>query len=892
MKALRRFTVRAHLPERLAALEELSVNLRWSWHKPTQELFAAVDPALWAQVGADPVALLGAVSPRRLDDLAGDEGFLQRVDSLAAELADYLGRPLWYQEQAADGVELPNGIAYFSMEFGVAEVLPNYSGGLGILAGDHLKSASDLGLPLIAVGLYYRSGYFRQSLTAEGWQHETYPSLDPQGLPLRLLTDAAGDAVLIELAMPDDAQLFAHVWVAQVGRIPLLLLDSDIGENEHELRGVTDRLYGGDQEHRIKQEILAGIGGVRAIRAYTEVEGLPAPEVFHMNEGHAGFLGVERIRELIGAGLDFDTALTVVRSSTVFTTHTPVPAGIDRFPVEMIRRYFADERSREEQGSDERPREEQGSDERPREEHGSGRLLLPGVPLDRVIAFGAEDDPSKFNMAHMGLRLAQRANGVSLLHGRVSREMFQELWPGFDPEEVPIGSITNGVHAPTWAAPQWLDLGRQLLDSEDLTLLREPETWRGLRQVGADQLWRIRCELRALLIEDVRARLRRSCLARGATEAELGWVATAFDPDVLTVGFARRVPTYKRLTLMLRDQDRLQKLLLDADRPVQLIVAGKSHPADDGGKALIQQIVRFADRPEVRHRIAFLPDYDMSMARLLYWGCDVWLNNPLRPLEACGTSGMKSALNGGLNLSIRDGWWDEWYDGENGWEIPTADGLADESRRDDIEAAALYDLLESSVTTRFYDRDTDGVPSRWVEMVRHTLQALGPKVLASRMVRDYTEQYYAPAARSLRATIEPDNDSTGVPFGAARQLAAYRQRAHQEWPKIRIADVDSYGLPDTPLLGSELTLTASVYLAGLAPDEVVVQAVLGRVDAADVLQDPVKVPMTHTGTAGGNQIFSTTTPLPVAGPVGYTVRVLPHHRLLAGETELGLVALA
>ncbi len=863
MKALRRFTVRAHLPERLSALERLSVNLRWSWDKPTQDLFAAIDGRLWDQVGADPVALLGAVSPQRLDELAADDEFLRRVDARAADLDDYLSRPRWYQQQAGDGVRLPNGIAYFSMEFGVAEVLPNYSGGLGILAGDHLKSASDLGLPLIAVGLYYRSGYFRQSLTADGWQHETYPSLDPQGLPLRLLTDRSGQPVLIELAMPDGAQLFAHVWIAQVGRIPLLLLDSDIGENTHELRGVTDRLYGGDQEHRIKQEILAGIGGVRAIRAYTEVEGLPAPEVFHMNEGHAGFLGVERIRELIDAGLDFDTALTVVRSSTVFTTHTPVPAGIDRFPVEMVTRYF-----------------------------GGNTPLLPGVPLDRVIAFGAEDDPAKFNMAHMGLRLAQRANGVSLLHGRVSREMFNELWPGFDPGEVPIGSITNGVHAPTWAAPQWVELARDLIGSDDLGALSEADTWHKLQQVDAGHLWRIRSELRALLIEDVRVRLRRSWLERGASEAELGWIATAFDPNVLTVGFARRVPTYKRLTLMLRDPDRLEKLLLDADRPVQLIVAGKSHPADDGGKALIQQIVRFADRAEVRHRIAFLPDYDMSMARMLYWGCDVWLNNPLRPLEACGTSGMKSALNGGLNLSIRDGWWDEWYDGENGWEIPTAGGLADESRRDDIEASALYELLESSVTTKFYDRDQHGVPSRWVEMVRHTLQALGPKVLASRMVRDYTEKYYAPAAQSLRTTIEPAGDATGVPFGAARQLAAYRQRAQQEWPKIQITDVDSYGLPDTPLIGSELTLTASVYLAGLAPDEVVVQAVLGRVDDGDVLQNPVSVTMTHTGMAGGNQVFSTTTPLPIAGPVGYTVRVLPHHRLLAGHNELALVTLA
>ncbi|BBZ29726.1 alpha-1,4 glucan phosphorylase [Mycolicibacterium madagascariense] len=859
MKALRRFTVRAHLPDRLSALERLSTNLRWSWDEPTQELFATIDSALWEQLGRDPVALLGGVSPRRLDELAVDDGFLARLDALADALDTYLTQPMWYQEQREAQPSWPTGIAYFSMEFGVAEVLPNYSGGLGILAGDHLKSASDLGLPLIAVGLYYRSGYFRQSLTADGWQHEDYPSLDPQGLPLRLLTDSAGDPVLVSLDMPDDARLNAQVWIAQVGRIPLLLLDSDIPDNDHDMRSVTDRLYGGDQEHRIRQELLAGIGGVRAIRAFTAVEGLPEPQVFHMNEGHAGFLGVERIRELVtDGGLEFDTALTVVRSSTVFTTHTPVPAGIDRFPVEMVERYL-----------------------------GSSRLL-PGVPLERILGFGAEDDPTKFNMAHMGLRLAQRANGVSLLHGQVSRGMFNDLWKGFDQDEVPIGSITNGVHAPTWAAPQWVQLARELV-GEDLGSLSEADTWQRLQQVDPGHLWWIRSQLRDLLVADVRRRLRRSWLERGAAEAELGWIANAFDPGVLTVGFARRVPTYKRLTLMLRDPDRLEKLLLDDERPVQLIVAGKSHPADDGGKALIQQIVRFADRPAVRHRIAFLPDYDMSMARLLYWGCDVWLNNPLRPLEACGTSGMKSALNGGLNLSIRDGWWDEWYDGENGWEIPTADGLADEARRDDLEATALYDLLEKSVTTSFYERDENGVPQRWVEMVRHTLQVLGPKVLASRMVRDYTEKYYAPAAQSLHRTIE---EVDGVPFGAAIELAAYCERARRSWPRVEITDVDSYGLPDTPLLGSELTLTATVQLDELGPDEVVVEAVVGRVDASDVLLDPVTVRMAHAGSPDGIELFTATIPLPVAGPVGYTVRVLPHHRLLAADSELGLVALA
>ncbi|MFZ3272492.1 MAG: alpha-glucan family phosphorylase [Mycobacterium sp.] len=866
MKALRRFTVRAHLPERLAALEQLSTNLRWSWDKPTQDLFEAIDPTLWTQCGQDPVALLGAVTPGRLDELALDGGFLDRLDRLAAELHDYLSRPLWYQQQQSNGVAMPNGIAYFSMEFGVAEVLPNYSGGLGILAGDHLKSASDLGLPLMAVGLYYRSGYFRQSLTADGWQHETYPSLDPQGLPLRLLTDGSGAPALVELALPDSGPLRARIWVAQVGRIPLLLLDSDIPENEHEVRGVTDRLYGGDQEHRMQQEILAGIGGIRAIRAFTAIEELPAPEVFHMNEGHAGFLGAERIRELVDAGLDFDTALAVVRSSTVFTTHTPVPAGIDRFPMEMVQRYFADP-----------------------EDGAVATALLPGVSVARILALGAEDDPEKFNMAHMGLRLAQRANGVSLLHGEVSRSMFNELWPGFDTGEVPIGSITNGVHARTWAAPQWLELGRELVGSDSFS---DPGVWLRVNEVDAGHLWWIRAQLRALLVEDVRQRLHASWLVRGVSDAELGWISTAFDPNVLTIGFARRVPTYKRLTLMLRDPERLEQLLLDEEKPIQLIVAGKSHPADDGGKALIQQVVQFADRPEVRHRIAFLPDYDMSMARRLYWGCDVWLNNPLRPLEACGTSGMKSALNGGLNLSIRDGWWDEWYDGENGWAIPSASGVADDDRRDSLEAAALYDLLQKSVAPKFYERDEHGVPRRWIEMVRHTLQTLGPKVLASRMVRDYVEGYYLPAAQSLRRTVTVDAEGQ-VSFDPARELADYRRRAFEAWPHIHITDVDSTGLPDTPALGSKLTLTATVDLAGLRSEEVTVQAVVGRVDTGDALLEPTFVDMPYTGTAAdGEHVFATTTPLPVAGSVGYTVRVLPHHPMLASGAELGLVTLA
>ncbi|GGL46117.1 alpha-glucan family phosphorylase [Nocardia jinanensis] len=844
MKALRRFTVRAHLPERLAALGELSTNLRWSWHGPTQDVFAALDPGRWEEIGHDPVRILGEVSPERLEALAGDAEFCGRVDAVAADLRAYLDRPV-----ADFGVR---GIAYFSMEFGVTEVLPNYSGGLGILAGDHLKAASDLGLPLIGVGLLYRSGYFRQSLTADGWQAERYPALDPQGLPLRLLT-ADSSPVLVHVAMPDRRVLTARVWIAQVGRVPLLLLDTDIAANDPDLRAVTDRLYGGDQEHRIEQEILAGIGGVRAVRAYTAAAGLADPEVFHMNEGHAGFLGLERIREYLAAGHDFDTALAAVRAGTLFTTHTPVPAGIDRFPVSMVHRYFG--------GSS-------GESESP---------LLPGIGVDRIIALGREADPTVFNMAHMGLRLAQRANGVSRLHGAVSRDMFNPLWPGFDAAEVPIGSVTNGVHAPTWAAREW----GELLDTADC-----PGAWERMRGLEPEQLWRIRATLRAKLVGEVRRRLRESWRQRGAADAELNWVGSVFDPEVLTVGFARRVPTYKRLTLMLRDPRRLRDLLLDPERPVQLVVAGKSHPADEGGKALIQQVVRFADDPAVRHRIVFLPDYDISMARYLYWGCDVWLNNPLRPLEACGTSGMKSALNGGLNLSILDGWWDEMFDGENGWAIPTADGVADDERRDDLEATALYELMERTVAPHFYDRGADGIPARWVEMVRHTLHTLGPKVPADRMVREYAERYYAPAAAACRQVTDAD-------LGGAREIAEYRRRVEDAWPGVRVVQVDAAGLPDTPVIGARLSLTARVDLGGLGPADVTVQAVLGRVSPEDDLSDTTAVAMSPAGRESAEsalEVFTADTPVPLSGAVGYTVRVLPSHELLATPAELGRVA--
>lgn len=859
MKALRRFTVRAHLPQRLTGLSELATNLRWSWHLNTRWLFESMDPELWQRTGQDPVRMLGEIGNARLDELAGDDDFVGRMEGVLAEHREYLSGPRWFQKRVDDGAEFPAGIAYFSMEFGVSEVLPNYSGGLGILAGDHLKAASDLGLPLIGIGLWYRMGYFRQSLTADGWQQEHYPSFDPQGLPLSLLTEPSGAPVLIRVAMPGGRTLRARVWVAQVGRVPLLLLDSDIADNDAELRSVTDRLYGGDQDHRIKQEILVGVGGVRAVRAFTRLRGLPDPTVYHLNEGHAGFCGLERIRELTsyeGGGLDFDSALAAVRASTVFTTHTPVPAGIDRFPAQLVRYYFGD--------------------------HQSDSTLLPGMQVDKILEFGRESDPQVFNMAHMGLRIAQRANGVSKLHGEVSRGMFNGLWPGFDQGEVPIGSVTNGVHSWTWAAPEWQELA---IREAGVEKIEDARGWELLDRLDPKELWDIRSALRAHLVGEVRRRVRAAGLERGSSAAELTWTDSVFDPNVLTIGFARRVPTYKRLTLMLRDPERLRAILLNADRPVQLIVAGKAHPADDGGKALIQQIVRFADEADVRHRIVFLPNYDMAMARWLYWGCDVWLNNPLRPLEACGTSGMKSALNGGLNLSIRDGWWDEMADSSNGWAIPTADGVTDEHRRDDLEAAALYELIENAVAPTFYDRGEDGIPGRWVEMVRHTLKTLGPKVQASRMVRDYTVGYYGPAAAATARVYADD-------FAGAKALAGFRRAVNDAWPSVRVVDVDASGLPDSPELGADMQIQARIDLAGLAPSDVSVQALVGRVDDQDFLTPAATVELSHAEPAGSLELFTGTVALPVTGAVGYTVRVLPKNDLLATPAEYGLVRLA
>ncbi|QGU07743.1 Maltodextrin phosphorylase [Corynebacterium occultum] len=819
------------------------MNLRWSWRRETRELFRDIDPIRWEEAEETPKALLAKVPASRLFELAEDSDFRSRIEKELAELEDYQSSGLWYQQTLNGEGDLgptDPAVAYFSMEFGIHPSLPIYSGGLGVLAGDHLKSASDLGLPLIGVGLLYTHGYFTQSLTSDGWQQETYSYHNPADLPVSPVVDAQGEHLTVTVALPEGREVVIALWEANIGRVPLLLLDTNIEANSDDLKNITDRLYGGDTEHRIKQELVLGVGGVRAVNAYCDNAGLPRPSVAHLNEGHAGFLSLERIRERMDAGLDFEAALAQVRASNIFTTHTPVPAGIDRFDINLVRRYVTER-------------------------------LVPNVPLDRALELGRESDPSLFNMAHMGLRSAQRANGVAKLHGQVSRNMFAGLYPGYEPEEVPIGSVTNGVHLPTWTKPEMAQVINRMAGNIDLA---SSDTWENADAVTDTELWEVRNKLRSDLVDVARESTKESWLKRGHPEAELGWTCRVLDRDILTVGFARRVSTYKRLTLMLRDPERLRSILLNPERPVQFVIAGKAHPNDMPGKKLMQEIVHFADQAGLRDRFLFLPDYDINLASYLISGTDVWLNNPIRPQEASGTSGMKSVMNGGMTLSISDGWWDEMPQEQHGWTIPTVEN-EDPNYRDNLEAHALYDLLENAVAPIFYDRDEDGIPHRWLEWVRRSLSTISPKVTSTRMVRDYITEYYRPAVVA-QAKIHASDE-------IAQEYVAWTQKVRQNWHGISLNNLRCNGTLFTDAAeadaGELLVISVDVDLGELKDSDVKVQAVIANEQGQRKIIDLVREEESYTAA------FAVDLP----GAFSYTARVVPQHELLVNPAELGLI---
>ncbi len=847
--SFRTFTVLPQLPPRLKALHKLAYNLWISWNHEATALFRRIDSDLWEAVEHSPVKLLGAIDQARLEQLLNDDGFLAHMDRVEEEFEAYLAAPSWYQETCKAAQNLV--IAYFSAEFGLHESVPVYSGGLGVLSGDHLKSASDLGLPLVGVGLMYREGYFRQYLSADGWQRERYPENDFFHLPLFAETDANGDPVVISVPLP-GREVFARIWRLQVGRVPLYLLDTNISRNTPEDRTITARLYGGDHDMRIRQEMILGIGGVRALRALGK-----EPTVCHMNEGHSAFCGLERIRELIEYfGCDFDTAREAVRAGTVFTTHTPVPAGNDVFAPQLVEHYFAP--------------------------------LLPqlGLTLEQFLGLGRikpTDAAEPFGMTVLALRLSNFANGVSQLHGVVSRKMWRNLWPSLPDPEIPITSITNGIHTTSWVSPDLSQLFDRYLGNHWSGRPDEATIWKRIDSIPDAELWRTHERRRERLVAFARSRMKKQLAARNALPTELALADEILDPDALTIGFARRFATYKRGSLVFRDLNRLAQIVNNAERPVQFIFSGKAHPRDHGGKELIAEIIQFTRRPELRRRLVFLEDYDMNVARYLVQGVDVWLNNPRRPLEASGTSGMKAAVNGVLNLSILDGWWCEGYAGDNGWAIGAGEEYSDLAYQDEVESRLLYDLLEQEIVPLFYQRGNDGLPRGWLKRMKRSIASLAPIYNTGRMVGEYTTLAYLPSAQRFQ-TLRANQLRT------AAELAQWRRQLDRQWADVKIVRVEANG--DDPLyVGNELTVSAHVRLGTLTPNDVQVQLFHGLIDNLGSIPRPSTVNMSTNDSAGENGVwrFEGTIPCRASGQHGYLVRVLPRHDQLANPLETGLV---
>jgi starch phosphorylase len=858
MKPVGTVIVQPSLPPELEPLRGLAMNLRWGWHPATRELFRRLDADLWEATGHNPVDMLGRISRQRLAAAVADEGFRSHLEGVEKSLQRYLAAgDTWYR--LAHGAAAAPIVAYFSAEFGLTECLPIFAGGLGVLAGDHLKSASDLGVPLVGVGLLYQQGYFRQYLNAAGWQGESYPENDFHRLPVRPLLDADGKQLLVTLQLP-GRRLAIQLWHAAVGRVQLLLLDTNVDANAPIDHNITDQLYGGDSELRLQQELVLGIGGMRALAA----AGL-TPQVLHMNEGHSAFLGLERVRLLrLAHGLSFTEAAELGRAGMIFTTHTPVDAGHDRFPATMMRHYFADYASE------------------------------LGLSLEGMLALGCEagaGPDAPFNMSMLALRLAAQSNGVSELHGRVTRRMWRNTWPGLPESEVPIGAISNGVHYRSWISLEVDELFERYLGRRWREEPADTELWQRALHIPAEELWRTHEKRRERMIAFVRRRLRQELHRRRAVPAELAAAEEALDPAALTIGFARRFAPYKRATLLLHDPARLAQLVQNSERRVQFIFAGKAHPHDHAGKELIRRIVELSRSEPFLGRLVFVEDYDTAVARYLVQGCDVWLNTPRRPFEASGTSGMKAAANGVLNVSTVDGWWaDAWNRlGREvltpGWSIGNGEEYEDPAEQDAVEAAALYDLLEHAVVPEFYDRRSAGLPRRWVQRMQLALAELCPQFNTHRMVREYTETCYLPALQQTQRLAAGD-------CAGARALAHWRARVTEAWPGTLVTRVENGGSGHMHT-GEPLAVTAEVQLATLTPEDVEVQLCVGRVDATGELSGCQHAAMTPTdGATDGWFRYRGTVPVLESGQIGYTVRVIPRHPDLVPAVVPGLITWA
>jgi starch phosphorylase len=851
VKALRYVQIDPNLPDELKPLQEMAWNLWWCWNPAAIELFREVDRRLWESTGHNPLGILGLVPQSKLQELVGDQTFRAQVERVWEEYKAYLSKDTWFAQQFFTAAK-PE-IAYFSAEFGLTESLPIYSGGLGILAGDHLKSASDLGLPLVGVGLLYQQGYFQQYLNADGWQQEYYALLDFSNLPLAEATGENGEPLLLSIDFL-QAKLWFKVWKLQVGRIPLYLLDTNLPQNNAENRQVTAHLYGGDTETRIRQEYILGVGGMTALKALNL-----RPSVFHMNEGHSSFLALERVRQSMEEEkLSFRQAAILARHTTIFTTHTPVPAGIDRFPRPLVEKYFRNY---------------------------VGKF---GISFDEFMKLGClngQDASSEFNMANLAMHFAGHINGVSKLHAQVSRKMWQASWPGVPFEEIPIGSVTNGVHTRSWISVEMRYLYDRYLGHRWVDQPADQSCWEDVDEIPDGELWRTHEIRRERMISFVRHRLIKQYERRGAVMSEVKKAGEVLNSEFLTIGFARRFAAYKRGTLLFRNFARLKEILTNPDRPVQFIIAGKAHPRDNYGKELIKNIVHLARDAQVRDRIVFLENYDIGVARYLVQGVDVWLNNPRRPMEASGTSGMKVIFNGGLNLSILDGWWDEAYEPEVGWAIGSGEEYENHDYQDEVEANAIYDLLEKEIAPMFYDRGSDGIPRHWVAKMKQSMLKLGPVYNANRMVQEYTDKFYTYAYRQSQILRHQDNAELA-------SLSDWQKHVFDNWSDIRILEV-TRNSPDRVGVNEPIDIEAKVFLGNLKPDDVRVELYLGPLSPSGEITNGKTLEMNvNGGPNAGVSSYSCATSFFTSGRMGYSVRVLPGHRSQIHPFELGLITWA
>jgi starch phosphorylase len=829
---LGKISVRPRIPTAIQRLEEIAYNLWWSWHTEAQALYAHLDPELWDAVNHNPVKLLHQIEQEKLNAAANNSDYLHTYREVMAAFDHYMSpdTPTWYGTHHSS--KSNQVIAYFSAEFGLHEALPIYSGGLGILSGDHCKVASDLGLPFIAVGFLYPQGYFTQRIDPQGTQQAEYEKIDFAEVPAQPAVDRHGNELLVNVDLPGRT-VYAKIWRIQVGRIPIYVMDTDVPRNAPQDRELSARLYGGDREMRISQEIVLGIGGVRAVFALGY-----DPDVWHMNEGHSAFLGLERVRRKVQEdGLTFEEAVEAIRANTLFTTHTPVPAGNDSFAFELVDKFFWQY---------------------------WGQLQLN---RERFIEFARQELPwgPQYSMTVLALRLSGFANGVSQLHGEVSRSMWHFLWPEMPTDEVPIGAITNGVHTLTWLAQELKHLYSRYLPANWQDHVEIPETWKAIDDIPDGELWAVHQQRKETMVRFVRQRVRRQYLRHGESTQRIAQAEHILNPHALTLGFARRFATYKRAMLIFQDIERITRILNDPKHPVQIIFSGKAHPDDEPGKALIQQVYALSQQPEFAGKIIFVENYDMNVARHLISGVDVWLNTPRRPREASGTSGQKAALSGVPNFSILDGWWAEGYDGTNGWAMGQEREYKDLATQDEADAYSLYTILEEKIIPAFYDRSgTTGIPDKWVRIMKNAIRTCAPRFSMRRMVIDYTERYYLPAAQQ-------GNDYQADGGALAKQIVAWRAGLRSRWQNVR-AELGS--LPTQIVtVGDPVQIEAKVWLDGISATDVAVELVTGDQSGDGELRHPVPLPMTQTGEDGDACIYSTIFTPERSGPLAVAVRV-------------------